>query len=56
MNISNLQYMLDDLKSIKESGGSAYKQANLILQSEATTHNISYALSFIAKQYDKEIK
>jgi len=53
MTIKQLQYMLDDLSSIITNGGSDYKKASKILNSEATTSNIKEALDLIAANHNK---
>ena len=54
MTIKELQYMIDELNIIKTNGGSDYKKASTILNSEPTTENITKAMKLISTYYNNK--
>ena len=54
MTIKDLSNLLIELNLAKKLGGSKYKQANSLLNSEATTVNIEQAVQFISDIHSRK--
>ena len=56
MKISDLEYLISDLKAMKALGGKYYKEASECLNIEATTDNINKCMKVIQNAHNKKNK